>query len=232
MTPPIPEPVDRPPRSHAGPRPLRTSPSCWTCSMPAGRRASSRPTTSPTRWAASTGWPRRAAGSSATRASCRACLEADGVPMTTGYVEAVATHPDWRRRGIASRLMTLGERAHRRDVRAGRPVHGPASRVRAARVGAVAGADVRPHGRRPGADRGRGRRDHGPAHAPDAAARGHRGAQLRVARGRRLVGTPATPVATPAPVRPFGRCRPGARSRPSRSARTSRASGSPGPSGC
>jgi aminoglycoside 2'-N-acetyltransferase I len=34
-------------------------------------------------------------------------LEADGVLMTTGYVEAVATHPGWRRRGIASRLMTL-----------------------------------------------------------------------------------------------------------------------------
>ena len=34
-------------------------------------------------------------------------LEADGVPMTTGYVEAVATQPDWQRRGIASRLMTL-----------------------------------------------------------------------------------------------------------------------------
>jgi aminoglycoside 2'-N-acetyltransferase I len=34
-------------------------------------------------------------------------LEADGVPMTTGYVEAVATHPAWRRRGIASRLLAL-----------------------------------------------------------------------------------------------------------------------------
>jgi len=33
-------------------------------------------------------------------------LEADGVPVPTGYVEAVATHPDWRHRGIASRLMT------------------------------------------------------------------------------------------------------------------------------
>jgi aminoglycoside 2'-N-acetyltransferase I len=37
-------------------------------------------------------------------------LEADGVPMATGYVEAVATHPEWRRRGIASRLMALANR--------------------------------------------------------------------------------------------------------------------------
>ncbi len=33
-------------------------------------------------------------------------LEAGGRPLSTGYVEAVATHPDWQRRGIASRLMT------------------------------------------------------------------------------------------------------------------------------
>ena len=32
-------------------------------------------------------------------------LEADGIPMSTGYVEAVATAPDWRHRGVASRLM-------------------------------------------------------------------------------------------------------------------------------
>jgi aminoglycoside 2'-N-acetyltransferase I len=32
-------------------------------------------------------------------------LEAGGRPMSTGYVEAVATHPDWRRRGIATRLL-------------------------------------------------------------------------------------------------------------------------------
>ena len=34
-------------------------------------------------------------------------LHADGVPLTTGYVEAVATHPSWQRRGVASRLMGL-----------------------------------------------------------------------------------------------------------------------------
>ena len=33
-------------------------------------------------------------------------LEADGRPMRTGYVEAVATHRDWRSRGIATRLMS------------------------------------------------------------------------------------------------------------------------------
>lgn len=32
-------------------------------------------------------------------------LEADGVPLATGYVEAVATHPEWRHRGVASRLL-------------------------------------------------------------------------------------------------------------------------------
>lgn len=32
-------------------------------------------------------------------------LEAAGVPLETGYVEAVATHPAWRYRGIATRLM-------------------------------------------------------------------------------------------------------------------------------
>lgn len=33
-------------------------------------------------------------------------LEADGAPLATGYLEAVATHPAWRRRGIATRLVT------------------------------------------------------------------------------------------------------------------------------
>jgi aminoglycoside 2'-N-acetyltransferase I len=37
-------------------------------------------------------------------------LEADGVPLTTGYLEAVATQPDWRRRGIASRLLAAANR--------------------------------------------------------------------------------------------------------------------------
>lgn len=32
-------------------------------------------------------------------------LHVDGVPLTAGYVEAVATHPSWQRRGVASRLM-------------------------------------------------------------------------------------------------------------------------------
>lgn len=33
-------------------------------------------------------------------------LEADGLPLATGYVEAVATLPAWRRRGIATTLMS------------------------------------------------------------------------------------------------------------------------------
>jgi aminoglycoside 2'-N-acetyltransferase I len=32
-------------------------------------------------------------------------IEARGRPMRTGYVEAVATHPAWRSRGLATRLM-------------------------------------------------------------------------------------------------------------------------------
>ena len=32
-------------------------------------------------------------------------IEADGHLLPTGYVEAVATHPSWQRRGIASRLL-------------------------------------------------------------------------------------------------------------------------------
>jgi aminoglycoside 2'-N-acetyltransferase I len=42
-------------------------------------------------------------------------LEADGVPLATGYVEAVATHPDWRSRGVASRLMEAAN-AHIRET--------------------------------------------------------------------------------------------------------------------
>jgi aminoglycoside 2'-N-acetyltransferase I len=33
-------------------------------------------------------------------------LEVDGLPLSTGYVEAVATHDDYRHRGIATQLMT------------------------------------------------------------------------------------------------------------------------------
>jgi aminoglycoside 2'-N-acetyltransferase I len=33
-------------------------------------------------------------------------LEADGRPLNTGYVEAVATLPTWQGRGLATRLMT------------------------------------------------------------------------------------------------------------------------------
>ena len=36
-------------------------------------------------------------------------LEADGRPMRAGYVEAVATLPSWRGRGIATRLMEAAD---------------------------------------------------------------------------------------------------------------------------
>jgi aminoglycoside 2'-N-acetyltransferase I len=36
-------------------------------------------------------------------------LEADGRPMRTGYVEAVATLPEWRGRGIATRLVRAAD---------------------------------------------------------------------------------------------------------------------------
>lgn len=36
-------------------------------------------------------------------------LEVAGKPLATGYVEAVATLPGWRRRGIATRLMTAAD---------------------------------------------------------------------------------------------------------------------------
>lgn len=42
-------------------------------------------------------------------------LEADGVPLATGYVEAVATNPGWRHRGVASRLMEAAN-AHIRET--------------------------------------------------------------------------------------------------------------------
>ena len=42
-------------------------------------------------------------------------LEAAGIPLAGGYVEAVATHPGWRRRGIASRLMEAAN-AHLREA--------------------------------------------------------------------------------------------------------------------
>jgi aminoglycoside 2'-N-acetyltransferase I len=36
-------------------------------------------------------------------------LEADGRPMRTGYLEAVATLPSWRGRGIATRLLGVAD---------------------------------------------------------------------------------------------------------------------------
>ena len=157
-------------------------------------------------------------------------LEADGVPMATGYVEAVATHPDWRRRGIASRLVTLANEHIAATFELGALSTDLHARVCAGRVGALARADVRAHGRRPGADRGRGRRDHDPAHAADAAA--HAGPRRSAASGAPATPGREPPGAISPPVRPSGRCRPRARSRPSRPARTSRASGSLGPSEC
>jgi aminoglycoside 2'-N-acetyltransferase I len=38
-------------------------------------------------------------------------LEAAAVPLATGYLEAVAVHPDWQRRGIA-RLLVTAANAH------------------------------------------------------------------------------------------------------------------------
>lgn len=41
-------------------------------------------------------------------------FEVGGRPLLVGYVEAVATHPTWRRRGVASRLLGQAN-AHIRD---------------------------------------------------------------------------------------------------------------------
>ena len=41
-------------------------------------------------------------------------LEVDGLPVATGYLEAVATHPRWQRLGIARRLLGLAG-AHIRE---------------------------------------------------------------------------------------------------------------------
>ena len=44
----------------------------------------------------------------------RMLQQAHREPLPTGYVELVATHPDWQRRGLASRLL----RASARDLKA------------------------------------------------------------------------------------------------------------------
>lgn len=59
-------------------------------------------------------------------------LEADGLPMRTGYVEAVATLPAWRSRGIGTRLMEAADDHIRTECELGAlstGVHGLYERV-------------------------------------------------------------------------------------------------------
>src|SRR3954454_22609003 len=85
-------------------------------------------------------------------------LRAAGLPLKTGYVEAVATTPVRQGEGHGTLVMREVNAIISEEVELGAPRHGPSPLLRAARMGRLAGSDLRPDRRWARANAGRGRR--------------------------------------------------------------------------
>ena len=114
-------------------------------------------------------------------------IEVGDRAFRTGYVESVATAPDRERLGLGSRAMTVITDIVRDQFELGALSTGRHDFYALARLGALAGPDVRAGRNAPEAYRGRRRRPHGPPLRPERASRPHRADHLRVPPRRRLV---------------------------------------------